>query len=92
MEVDCVRFCTGSVKADNCNDLMKLKDVDGFLVGGASLIASDFLAISASSSSREISIGSEGFDSFSFDSFFLIGEELWGTGFPKIVRCFDAGF
>jgi len=37
----------GSVKADNCNELMKLQDVDGFLVGGASLVAQDFLTISA---------------------------------------------
>jgi len=35
----------GSVKSDNCNELMKLQDVDGFLVGGASLVAKDFLTI-----------------------------------------------
>jgi triosephosphate isomerase len=35
----------GSVKPDNAADLMKAKDVDGALVGGASLKASDFLAI-----------------------------------------------
>ena len=27
----------GSVKGKNCNDLMKEVDIDGFLVGGASL-------------------------------------------------------
>ena len=30
----------GSVKADNCNELAAQPDVDGFLVGGASLTAS----------------------------------------------------
>jgi len=38
----------GSVKSDNCVDLMGLKDVDGFLVGGASLVDKDFLTIVAS--------------------------------------------
>ena len=35
----------GSVNAGNCSDLGKREDVDGFLVGGASLKAEDFLAI-----------------------------------------------
>jgi triosephosphate isomerase len=35
----------GSVKPDNADDLMGQKDVDGLLVGGASLKADDFLAI-----------------------------------------------
>jgi triosephosphate isomerase (TIM) len=35
----------GSVKADNANDLFSMTDVDGGLIGGASLIAEDFLAI-----------------------------------------------
>jgi len=35
----------GSVKPDNCDTLLKQPDVDGFLVGGASLNAKDFLAI-----------------------------------------------
>jgi len=35
----------GSVKADNANDLSRQHDIDGFLVGGASLIASDFVTI-----------------------------------------------
>jgi len=35
----------GSVKPDNAVELMKEKDLDGFLVGGASLKASDFSAI-----------------------------------------------
>lgn len=35
----------GSVKPDNCVDLSKKPDIDGFLVGGASLVAEQFLAI-----------------------------------------------
>jgi triosephosphate isomerase len=35
----------GSVKADNAASLFAMPDIDGALVGGASLIASDFLAI-----------------------------------------------
>ena len=35
----------GSVKADNANDLFSMTDVDGGLIGGASLKAADFLAI-----------------------------------------------
>ncbi len=35
----------GSVKPDNAGELMKQKDVDGLLVGGASLKADDFLEI-----------------------------------------------
>lgn len=35
----------GSVKPDNARDLMHVPDVDGALVGGASLKAADFLAI-----------------------------------------------
>jgi triosephosphate isomerase len=35
----------GSVKADNAAQLMKQPDIDGALVGGASLQASDFVAI-----------------------------------------------
>ncbi|EFA82625.1 triose phosphate isomerase [Heterostelium album PN500] len=38
----------GSVSASNCNDLAKEADVDGFLVGGASLIANDFITIISS--------------------------------------------
>ena len=37
----------GSVKPDNARALMATQDVDGALVGGASLKASDFLAIAA---------------------------------------------
>jgi triosephosphate isomerase len=37
----------GSVKPDNASELMALADVDGALVGGASLVAEDFLAIAA---------------------------------------------
>ena len=32
-----VNICTGSVNAKNCKELAKEGDVDGFLVGGASL-------------------------------------------------------
>lgn len=39
----------GSVKPGNAKELMGLEDVDGALVGGASLVADDFLAIAASS-------------------------------------------
>lgn len=39
----------GSVKAANCTELAKLPDVDGFLVGGASLKPDEFLKIIASS-------------------------------------------
>ncbi len=35
----------GSVKPDNAATLLKASDVDGALIGGASLKASDFLAI-----------------------------------------------
>ena len=35
----------GSVKADNADDLFSMADVDGGLIGGASLIADDFVTI-----------------------------------------------
>ena len=35
----------GSVNTENINDILKITDVDGVLVGGASLKAKDFLAI-----------------------------------------------
>lgn len=35
----------GSVKPDNCVELAKKPDIDGFLVGGASLVAEQFIAI-----------------------------------------------
>jgi triosephosphate isomerase len=37
----------GSVKPDNASEIMAMEDIDGALVGGASLKASDFLAIAA---------------------------------------------
>jgi triosephosphate isomerase (TIM) len=37
----------GSVKPSNCSDLLTLDNVDGALVGGASLKATEFLAIAA---------------------------------------------
>lgn len=39
----------GSAKPDNAGGLLALKDVDGLLVGGASLVAEDFLKIAAAS-------------------------------------------
>ena len=39
----------GSVKPDNASDLMALPDVDGALIGGASLKADSFLAIASAS-------------------------------------------
>ncbi|MDF2949263.1 MAG: tpiA, partial [Sedimentibacter sp.] len=35
----------GSVKGDNANDLLSQTDIDGALVGGASLKADEFLKI-----------------------------------------------
>jgi triosephosphate isomerase len=35
----------GSVKAANAQELRSIPDVDGFLVGGASLKADEFIAI-----------------------------------------------
>ncbi len=37
----------GSVKPTNCGELLTLDNVDGALVGGASLKATEFLAIAA---------------------------------------------
>ena len=37
----------GSVKPSNCGELLTLDNVDGALVGGASLKATEFLAIAA---------------------------------------------
>ena len=42
----------GSVKADNAVELFSCPDVDGGLIGGASLKAADFLAICAAAQSR----------------------------------------
>lgn len=33
------------MKADNCGTLRQQPDIDGFLVGGASLVAEDFVKI-----------------------------------------------
>ncbi|MBS7539930.1 triose-phosphate isomerase [Ancylobacter lacus] len=47
-EADAIRLLYGgSVKPDNARTLLTLTDVDGALVGGASLKAADFLAIAA---------------------------------------------
>ena len=42
----------GSVKPDNAADLFAQPDVDGGLVGGASLVAEDFLAIARAAAAR----------------------------------------
>jgi len=42
----------GSVKPDNAAELFAQPDVDGGLVGGASLVAADFLAIAEAAASR----------------------------------------
>ena len=42
----------GSVKPSNAAELMSVPDVDGALVGGASLVAADFLAIAAACRSK----------------------------------------
>jgi triosephosphate isomerase len=42
----------GSVKPENAEELLRLADVDGALVGGASLDAGQFLAIAAAAPSR----------------------------------------
>lgn len=40
----------GSVKADNAKELMSCVDIDGGLIGGASLVAADFAAICSAAS------------------------------------------
>ena len=35
----------GSVNGNNCSELKCMKDIDGFLVGGASLKAKEFVRI-----------------------------------------------
>jgi len=42
----------GSVNGKNCQDLAKQPDIDGFLVGGASLKADEFLTICASGKAK----------------------------------------
>ncbi|MGH8539050.1 MAG: triose-phosphate isomerase family protein, partial [Stenotrophobium sp.] len=43
----------GSMKADNAAELLACADVDGGLIGGASLKAADFLAICAAAQARK---------------------------------------
>ncbi len=43
----------GSVKASNAAELFAMKDIDGGLIGGASLIAADFLAICAAGAAAD---------------------------------------
>jgi triosephosphate isomerase len=40
----------GSVNSENCSEILNIEDVDGALVGGASLLASSFSKIVNSSS------------------------------------------
>jgi len=42
----------GSVKKENAAELFAMQDVDGGLIGGASLVAADFLAIAGAASRR----------------------------------------
>lgn len=44
----------GSVKPNNANDLFAMPDIDGALVGGASLMASDFIALCEAGAKRTI--------------------------------------
>jgi triosephosphate isomerase len=43
----------GSVKADNAATLFGMQDVDGGLIGGASLVAADFLAIARAAQRKD---------------------------------------
>ena len=42
----------GSVNQDNADALFEMADIDGALVGGASLVAESFLSIAASAAVR----------------------------------------
>jgi triosephosphate isomerase len=42
----------GSVKPSNAKELLSIDNVDGALVGGASLLATDFLSIAAAYADR----------------------------------------
>jgi triosephosphate isomerase len=44
----------GSVKASNAKDIFRMPDVDGGLIGGASLVAGDFLAIHAAACGTKV--------------------------------------
>jgi len=45
----------GSMKPDNANELMAMPDIDGGLIGGASLTPADFLAIIEAGSAQRVS-------------------------------------
>ena len=47
----------GSVNADNCEQIAKLSDIDGFLVGGASLKGADFVKICNASAIHYKAVG-----------------------------------
>ena len=42
----------GSMKGENAAGLLAMEDIDGGLIGGASLKAADFLAIAAAAAAR----------------------------------------
>jgi triosephosphate isomerase len=44
---------TGSVKPDNSDELASEPDIDGFLVGGASLKAADFFKIASAANAKK---------------------------------------
>ena len=48
----------GSVKPDNAADLLAQPNVDGALIGGASLKAADFLAIASAGAAVALLVGS----------------------------------
>jgi triosephosphate isomerase len=52
---DCRLLYGGSVKPGNAADLLAQPDIDGALVGGASLVATDFLAILAAALAQHVS-------------------------------------
>ena len=46
----------GSVKGSNCEELAREEDIDGFLVGGASLSGPEFLTICNSVSAKKSAV------------------------------------
>lgn len=48
-----VSSTTGSVKPDNSDELASEPDIDGFLVGGASLKAADFFKIASAANAKK---------------------------------------
>jgi triosephosphate isomerase len=52
----CLLLYGGSVKKESARELFELPDVDGGLIGGASLLAPDFLAIVDAASSACVAV------------------------------------